>query len=1172
MIRKLLIGLAGLILILILCLYFLIGTQLGLQTCFSLAKYFLPGQLTTQQLTGKLTGPLSIKQLTYKSDTLDIKLGSLKLNWAPVALLSHRLDIDLLTVNSLTIKQTATISKPKEEESTITNLANFKLPLQFTLHQVQLNNISYQQGNSKPTIIKQIELSAHSFLHKVTIKQLITSTSQYTLNLSGNTHVNFPFTSHLTGTLTNTTLPKQPITVNFSLNGNLNKSQLSARINKPFTATLQAILTNPLHRGPIKIDSNWSKFYWPLSKTDLLTSPQGKLTVNGSLQTYRIKLNTSLNSKQIPSTELHLLAHGNWQNLELDKLQANLLGGQINLTGKFNWQPNLSWSTKLTASNLNPAMQWHTRSGKVNFKATSSGKLGNTTAINFELQQLSGTLHQQHLSGHASIQKNQSGWFIKSLLLNAGQNHLTAHGVLGKHSKFSWQASLSDLSLLFEDDNGDIKSHGQISGSLDNPKIQTTTSLLNLNYNDITAKRVNLAANFNLHAYSSIKLTTQGLKIKRHDIHSLSLIAKGTQAHHSLELLTHDNLGTLKLALQGSYQKQQWHGLLQQLSFSSKKLGNWSLNHAVKLSYGEQKSIAPFCWQSKQASLCLQAQQWPDGKAKLKGSFNHFNIGLLQDFLPEPLTAISNIDAKVDLNRSADGNLLGTINLTIHQLATSIQVASQQQRIDFINSSINTTFDKQGLRAQVTLRDKQHLIPVNATLLLPNYHGADLPTSKQPLHAQLTANWPKLSFLTPLIPGIDSLTGQLNTQLEASGTLGDPKVKGNLQLKLSQVLINKLGLSLSKTELNLLTNGSDRLTIKGQLYSNGQPLQFNGYATLSPQFAPSELTIKGSNVPVIHNNEYKINLSPNLKLVYKAPLLDITGNVDIPYAKITPRDFTSTVELPNSVEFVNGEPPSPPLIQPKARIHVTLGNDNSIEYAGLTASLSGGATIDYSPQGVTTATGTLNVSKGGYEAYGQKLTINSGSLIYTGGPIDNPGINLVASKVIQVNKLGTANLFDNNNITVGIRASGRLDNPKISLFSSPSMSSTNVLSYLVFGQASDKISGSSLQLLSQAASALGVTGGDKSLVGKIQSSLGLDEFGIQSGQFINPEGGEVENNTSFVVGKKLSKRLFVSYSLGMVVPVNIFTARYQVFKNWAVQTDASQLGSGADILWTYETD
>lgn len=487
MIRKLLIGLIGLVLLIILLLYFLVATQLGLRIGFDIAKHFIPGKLSIAKLSGKLAGPLSIEDLHYKNATIKIKLNTLKLDWAPIALFSHRIDIKSLDIDALHIKQKSSAT----EQPGKNNSTPFKLPIQFNLQHIHLTNISYQQDNNAPIIIQKASLSAYSFFHQINIKKLQVTSAPYTLQLNGSTHVTTPYQSKLQGSLTDKALMDKPVTINFDLEGDLNQAELKAGVKKPFTANLTAKLSKPLEHGPINITGNWQHLKWPLSKTDKLKSPTGTLNVTGTLKSYHVNLSTSVTSKQIPNTSIELNAHGNWESLIIDSLKAQLLSGNLLATGKVNWQPNLSWQVKLSGHGLNPAVQWHTHSGSINFNLISTGQMSNTNStLTADLTQLGGTLNNQPLSGHASIRQTNQTWFIKSLALNAGKNHLSASGSLGEHSNFNWHASLADLSLLLEDDAGDITSQGHLNGKMSNPKVAASLSLNNFNYNNLVAKQI----------------------------------------------------------------------------------------------------------------------------------------------------------------------------------------------------------------------------------------------------------------------------------------------------------------------------------------------------------------------------------------------------------------------------------------------------------------------------------------------------------------------------------------------------------------------------------------------------------------------------------------------------------------------------------------------------------
>ena len=105
-------------------------------------------------------------------------------------------------------------------------------------------------------------------------------------------------------------------------------------------------------------------------------------------------------------------------------------------------------------------------------------------------------------------------------------------------------------------------------------------------------------------------------------------------------------------------------------------------------------------------------------------------------------------------------------------------------------------------------------------------------------------------------------------------------------------------------------------------------------------------------------------------------------------------------------------------------ITLSLGDRVTIDTMGLTGRLTGSIAIRSGYDAITRGTGELSVAGGSYTAYARKLDIQRGRLIFTGGPIDNPGIDLRAAKVFP-------------DVTAGVNVRGTLLQPRMSFFSDP---------------------------------------------------------------------------------------------------------------------------------------
>jgi len=92
-----------LLLIPVLMFGWLITTSDGLRWAYTQAEFYLPGVITINQLDGSLIGPITISNLDYAQDGNRYKAAQLILDWKPLSLLSARIDISQLAIQSLHI-------------------------------------------------------------------------------------------------------------------------------------------------------------------------------------------------------------------------------------------------------------------------------------------------------------------------------------------------------------------------------------------------------------------------------------------------------------------------------------------------------------------------------------------------------------------------------------------------------------------------------------------------------------------------------------------------------------------------------------------------------------------------------------------------------------------------------------------------------------------------------------------------------------------------------------------------------------------------------------------------------------------------------------------------------------------------------------------------------------
>jgi translocation and assembly module TamB len=231
-------------------------------------------------------------------------------------------------------------------------------------------------------------------------------------------------------------------------------------------------------------------------------------------------------------------------------------------------------------------------------------------------------------------------------------------------------------------------------------------------------------------------------------------------------------------------------------------------------------------------------------------------------------------------------------------------------------------------------------------------------------------------------------------------------------------------------------------------------------------------------------------------------------------------------------------------------VHIKMGDDVRVDAFGLQGKIVGGVETTAITNEAPIGRGELSVEDGRYAAYGQSLNINRGRLLFDASPLDDPGLDIEAKRKIE-------------NITVGMNVRGTLRAPRLTFFSDPSMPQTSIVSYLLVGKGMDSMQSSEASSMGSATDALAAQGGGF-LASRLGHQLGLEQVGVESTP--NDSG---QTNTSLVLGKFLSPRLFISYGISLTESINTFKLRYTISDKWMLKLEAGEIQS-ADAEYTIE--
>ena len=229
---------------------------------------------------------------------------------------------------------------------------------------------------------------------------------------------------------------------------------------------------------------------------------------------------------------------------------------------------------------------------------------------------------------------------------------------------------------------------------------------------------------------------------------------------------------------------------------------------------------------------------------------------------------------------------------------------------------------------------------------------------------------------------------------------------------------------------------------------------------------------------------------------------------------------------------------------------VDLGSKLRLRGRGIDTHLRGALKLA-TPNGRPAITGTVSTVDGTYAAYGQKLVIERGSIAFT-GPVDNPRLDIQAMRP----QSPTASASD---VKVGVLITGTAQDPRVRLYSEPTMSETEKLSWLVLGRGSSGLGGADIGLLQTAAAAL-LAGEGGSPTDNVLSTIGLDQLSVRQSD------GAVRE-TIVTVGKQISDKWYVGYERSLNATEGTWQLIYRLAQRFTVRAQSGD-DNAVDLIWS----
>lgn len=486
--------------------------------------------------------------------------------------------------------------------------------------------------------------------------------------------------------------------------------------------------------------------------------------------------------------------------------------------------------------------------------------------------------------------------------------------------------------------------------------------------------------------------------------------------------------------------------------------------------------------------------------------------------------------------------------------------------------------------------DGELLLRVSTTERLDADGQADLRLQRGALSGRVDLVLPSLAVANRMIGPEWAVAGRLRVAADLSGTLREPGFAGTLEGRELTMIQRRLGWRLADGVLDARFDG-DRLEVQTLRLASGEgSVTLNGSLLL--EGARGDFRLLADRLPVPIGPGQRIVVSGDTRIQSRAAELQWTGKIRADEGLIELRGGEAP-SLPDDVVIVDASSkpgpgaagaidgaagaeaaaPSGSALRLGADLEVDLGERIRVRGSGVDARLAGTLRLRGTLPDAPRATGTVRIRDGTYTAYGQKLEISRGRVIFN-GPLDNPVLDITAMR------RGPA-------VEAGVAVTGTVLSPRVRLVSEPEVPDSQKLSWLVLGVGPEdaRTGGQVAALQAAAATLFGGDGGG--LVSGIQESLGLDvltirnaaasgfdaNFGAsfpgQAGTGSTPTTGATQD--VIAIGKRLGSRMMVTYEQGLRGIWSLLRFQYDITRRLSVRAQTGT-DTAVDLLYFYAFD
>ncbi len=899
---------------------------------------------------------------------------------------------------------------------------------------------------------------------------------------------------------------------------------------------------------------DWSMLQWPLHGEAAIESNEGTMSLAGTPANLDADARFHLHNDATGAADIAARFTVSDQALHLHRLEANTLDGTVSATGNAAWSEAATLSLALEGTGLNTEKLAGGLASDLSFAATLELAEGDPApAFSLNVSELRGQLAGYPVAGDLAAKGSGGEFLVSRMRLRQGPNSMTVSGLIGRENNLDYSLDAPQLEAVHSALAGSLAATGTLTGTFTAPQLRGTVEGRDTQIGRFSSTAV--AANFDVDprdlGNATLQASAKGLTTGETHFGDLDIDLGPDADQRRLTATVSGGELHLDLALRAAEAGASWRGELETLSFGRSGDEPWTMQSVTGFAADpvSARLMRSLCLRRHNASACIGGNWHASENWISNWSVRNLALPSLQPYLqlifsdPLRLGGIISGQGRLFATAGSPWQADGSFYVeggSIFQLG----VAGAYDQIAFVGASADFRYTPErfatGFRIDFGNDDF-----TQAVVEMPRSGTPDATTT--PLSGTLVVRFSDLARAPLHFREFTRLEGALRIDAKLGGTPAAPTLRGRATLENATAELTELGAILEDISL---TADADLqgVDLDATARSGDGSLRFGGHLDWKDEGVAGTLRLTGENANAVSIPQARVNISPDIEIALAKETVRISGRVEIPFARIQPLTI-SGARRPSADTVIIGEATASKTQRRRdldLDLDVALGDNVRFDGFGLSAILGGALNIA-NPQGITVGTGELRVREGTYAIGSARLNVDSGVLLFAGGPIENPGLSVRGVRQMQT-------------VLVGVNVSGTLRAPTVSLFSNPPMRQSDIISYLAFSRPSSSLDAEEGEAVDQTSGALAAASAGLAVT-DVSDRLGLDEISIRS------EGRE--DDSQLVLGRFITPRIYLSYGFGLFEPINTLRLRLNITERLILLTESGE-ESSADVFYTWD--